>query len=355
MIWLIFIVIIALLVLVHELGHFIMARRAGVKIEEFGIGFPPRLFSFKKGETVYSLNLLPIGGFVKIYGEDGEGETSADNFMAKSVWQRSKIIVAGVLMNLVLAVVLLTIGYKIGLPTAVDDNTAGSKIQITQVAPKSPAEKSGIKIGDVIQELRIKNKELRIKNVDEFQKIISQNKGQEVILTFKRGSESLSFPLVPRENPPAGEGAIGIGLANIALVSYPWYEAIIKGITTSFNLFVNIFAAFGNLIWQLFTGYGATEAKVAGPIGIFMLTDQFAKIGFVYLLQFVVILSVNLAVINILPLPALDGGRLLFLIIEKIQGKPVNRETERKIHSAGFIILIGLMALITLRDVIKLF
>lgn len=345
MIWLIFIAIIALLVLVHELGHFIMARRAGVKIEEFGIGFPPRLFSFKKGETVYSLNLLPIGGFVKIYGEDGEGETSADNFMAKSVWQRSKIIVAGVLMNLILAVVLLAIGYKIGLPTAVDDNTAGSKIQITQVAPESPAEKSGIKMGDIILK----------SNIKEFQDIIEQNKGREISLSVERGKEILSFSVTPRENPPAGEGAIGIGLANIALVSYPWYEAIIKGITTSFNLFINIFAAFGNLIWQLFTGYGATEAKVAGPIGIFMLTDQFAKIGFVYLLQFVAILSVNLAVINILPLPALDGGRLLFLIIEKIQGKPVNRETERKIHSAGFIILIGLMALITLRDVIKLF
>lgn len=368
----IFIFIIGLLIFVHELGHFIAAKRVGVAVEEFGLGFPPKLFSVKKGETIYSLNLLPLGGFVKLYGEDGNpagdappaspnfgeagGQDNSKSFAVKSVWQRSKIISAGVAMNLILGVVLLTVGYKLGLPTAVESRQVGTdtKVQIIAISPSSPAELVGLKMGDAIKELKTQNLEIKITDVKEFQTNINKYKGSEIELVVERGNSPLTFSLTPRENPPAGEGPIGVGLANVAIVAYPWYEAIIKAIVSVVTLVIAIFSALGSLLFGLF-GSGHISADVTGPIGIFSLTEQFSKLGFVYLLQLMALLTVNLAVINILPFPALDGGRLLFLLIEKIKKSPVNQQTEKIINSWGFAFLILLMVIITFRDIIRLF
>lgn len=354
MVWLMFIIILGLLVFVHELGHFIMARRNGVRVEEFGLGFPPRIFSLKRGETIYSINLFPLGGFVKIYGEDGEGEINVDHFASKTIWQRSKIIVAGVVMNLILGWLLLSGGYSLGLPTAVEDGASGVRVQITGIAISSPAELASLKIGDIVESLRAGDQKIIISGVEQFQKEINFWAGQTVELNILRGSKSYQFLITPRSDPPKGEGPLGVSLANMAVISYPWYEAVPRAFVTTLNLVAVILLALFKLLKDLLVS-GQVSAELAGPVGIFNITGQFSKLGFVYLLQLTAMLTINLAVINILPLPALDGGRLALLALEKFRGAPLNNKTEKMINSIGFIFLIFLIVLVTVRDVIKLF
>ncbi len=346
----VFILILGLLIFVHEFGHFIVAKRAGVKVEEFGFGFPPRIFGIKKGETIYSLNLLPIGGFVKIHGEEGRTAKNKDEraFYNKPIRTRAVILLAGVTMNLLLAAFLLSLGYWLGLPAMVDDQTTnleGVRIQITQVVFDSPASQAGIKMGDIITQFN---------KVADMQKFVDEHKGQEITLTIQRGDEVLEKTLVPRVNHPENEGPLGIALARTAIISYPWYRALIMGITSTVNLTWLIIVALGGLLWQLMMT-GRLAIEIAGPVGIFNLTGQAAQLGFIYLLQLTALISINLAIINILPFPALDGGRLLFLAIEKIKGSPVSQKVERIAHTAGFAILILLMIAVTWRDIVRIF
>lgn len=354
----VFILVLGLLVFAHELGHFVMAKRAGVKVEEFGFGLPPRLFGVKKGETIYSLNLLPIGGFVKIYGEDGGGRQDKHSFASKSIFKRSQILTAGVLMNLMLAILLLSLGYWLGLPAMVEEGQLGifknAQIQILQVADNSPAQSSGIKLGDTIKGFRFNDSEFNFSEVSQVQNFINSHQGQEITIIIQRGNEILNKKVVPRLNPPPDQGALGIALAKTALISYPWYRAIAKGIINTFGLvwliLITLFSVLKGLIMT-----GRLAVDLAGPVGIYSLTGQFAQLGFVYVLQFTALLSINLAILNILPFPALDGGRLLFLLIEKIKGSPINQKTEKIVHTAGFVILILLMLAITWRDIAKFF
>jgi len=353
----IFIIILGVLVFVHELGHFLVAKRNGVRVEEFGFGFPPRIFGVKRGETIYSINAIPLGGFVKILGEDGQEKNDPRSFSAKKIWRRALILVAGVSMNIIFAIFLLSAGNIIGLPTAVADNqnVQSAKVQILQVASQSPAQAAGLKSGDTVIKMSSAKSDLPdINEVTQVQNFSDQNKGQEIALTVKRGNETLTVKLTPRVNPPAGEGALGVELARIAYVSLPWYKAIYDAITSTFSLVWLILQALGSLLWQL-VSQGKVSADITGPVGIYNLTGQAAQMGFVYVLQLTVLLSINLAIINILPFPALDGGRLFFLLIEKIKGSPINQRIEKAVNSAGFAFLILLMVLITIRDVIKLF
>ncbi|MBU2036885.1 site-2 protease family protein [Patescibacteria group bacterium] len=353
----VFIIILGLLVFVHELGHFLAAKKTGMRVEEFGFGFPPRLVSVKKGETIYSLNLIPLGGFVKIFGEDGEEKKSTHSFAAKPIWQRAAVLLAGVTMNIGLAIALLSLGYMIGLPVGVDDNftVSNAQVQITEVAPASPAEKAGIKIGDIILGASSASGQLaNVEQVVEFQNYIALNKGQEIVVLLKRGQADRQVALTPRIEAPLNEGAMGVGLVRVAKISWPWYRAIWEGAKETFILIWLIISSLGYLIWQFFsTGHGA--GQVVGPVGIFSITGQAAQMGFIYLLQLTAFLTVNLAIINALPFPALDGGRVLFLIIEKIKGSPVSETVEKAIHTAGFAFLILLMVVITLKDIVRLF
>jgi regulator of sigma E protease len=372
---LIFIIILGILVFVHELGHFLVARRNGVMAEEFGFGFPPRvlgLYKAKNGkrkivwgskkveseDTVYSLNWIPLGGFVKIMGEDGEEKKDPKSFAEKSAFTRTRILAAGVAMNFLLAAVLLSVGYFVGIPQAVDDVTGGNfkneKIQIIETIPGSPAEQMGIQVGDQIVGAKDSSGKLVAFNtIEQVQNYINSNKGQTISLDIKRGNEALDISGTPRTDFPASEGALGISLVKTAQVSYPWYESIWRGVKTTIDLAGMIIIAFGNLLWKLITGH-SVGMDVSGPVGIAVLTGQVAKLGFIYILQFTALLSVNLAIINILPIPALDGGRILFILIEKLKGSPVSQKFEARAHNIGFALLITMMVVVTFRDVAKL-
>jgi len=364
----VFILILGLLIFSHEFGHFISAKKVGMKVEEFGFGFPPRLFAFKKGETLYSLNLIPLGGFVRIYGEQRPAESKLLKkiskklheraFYNKPIWQRAIVLIMGVAMNLVLAAVVLSFVHGIGMPTIIDKEVEPSakniQIQIVGVAPNSPAEQAGLKIGDSIDELKVKSQKLKVSEVEEVQKFVAGHTGEKVILNIQRGNKVLEKTLMPRISPPEGEGPMGIALAKTGIVRYPWHEAIWQGFKTAGQLIVTFVGLFYHLFKVLILK-GALISELTGPVGIAVLTSQVTKLGLVYILQLIAIISINLAIINIIPFPALDGGRLLFLAIEKIKGKPVSARVENLINNLGFAFLLALMVLITFRDIAKLF
>ena len=347
---LLFVTLLGILILVHEFGHFFVAKKSGAKVEEFGIGFPPRIFSIKRGETVYSLNLFPIGGFVKIFGEDGESRSDPGSFASKSVKTRSLIIFAGVLMNLLLAVALLSFGHFVGLPQVIEGSNVGANVKnvsvrIIDVVKNSPAEEAGIAIGDII---------VGVQNIEDIQNFIDQNLGNQITLTLKRGNETLDKKITPRVNPPEGEGAMGIAMLKTGQISYPFYIAPFKGVESTFVIAWGTIASFGQILSD-WVRTGDLNEGLAGPIGIAVITGQVQKMGFLFLVQFMALISINLAIINILPFPALDGGRMLFLGIEKIKGSPMNQKYEKMANTIGFGLLILLMIFITFKDIEKFF
>ena len=350
---LIFVVILGLLVFVHEFGHFIVAKRSGMAVEEFGFGFPPRLFGIKKGGTIYSINWIPIGGFVKIVGENGDN-LSPESFASKGFWPRFLVLVAGVTMNFILAWLLISIGLTSGLPTVIGEGeTLGptahvgpAHVSLVEVVPNSPASEAGVKVGDTI--FRINGTE--VSSIEQAQDLTKQNAGHATTYEFKRGDSDFTKTIVPRANPPEGEGSLGVALSSVAKVSYPWYESIWRGLTTTLMLVWATLSAFGHIIAQWVQHQPVSQA-LSGPVGIAVLTRDVAQLGFIYLLQFTAILSINLAIINIMPFPALDGGRVLFLIIEKLRGKKMDQKAESMANAIGFSLLILLMVFVTIKDV----
>jgi regulator of sigma E protease len=352
----VFISLIGLIVL-HEFGHFLTAKKFGVRVEEFGIGYPPRIFGKIIGETLYSLNLLPFGAFVKIYGEEG-GIESAHSFTGKPIWQRALIILGGVVSFWIISAILLSIVFGMGVPQAISDEAeaANPKVQIVAIAPNSPAEEAGIKVGDAIKELRITNYELGITKVKEVQEFTSLHLGEEITLTIERGKEIFDATLIPRILPPEGEGAMGVGLVRTALISYPWYLAPFKGIEACFNLTGSIVTGLAQVFGNLIQGKGLPDgAQLMGPVGIGSLMTQAAHLGLTYYLQFIALISIYLAIFNILPIPALDGGKLLFLGIEKVRRRAVSQKIEQSITSIFFALLVALMIWITIKDIARIF
>lgn len=366
-----FILVLSLLVFVHEFGHFMTARHFGIRAEEFGFGFPPRGFGLYKNDqgkwkfvwgakevtdcptTVYSLNWIPLGGFVKIKGEDGEFAAETDSFSAKKIWQRAVVLAAGVSMNVVLAIVLISFGLMIGMPQDLESLAPGAKvdsrmIQVIHVLPNTPANKAGLVVGDSIVSI---DGQVFL-TYQELQKYVDERTGKNLVYQIKHEGQVKDYPITPEKMAETGKGGIGVALVETGIVRYPWYQAIWQGVKTTFELIGLIFTAFYELFRSLIMGKGVT-AEVAGPVGIASLTGQAARMGFIYLLQFAALLSINLAIINILPFPALDGGRILFLIIEKFKGSPVKREVEGIIHNIGFALLMVLITIVTFRDVLK--
>jgi len=351
-----FISLIGLIVL-HELGHFVLAKKFGVKVEEFGIGIPPRIFGKKFGETIYSLNLLPIGAFVKLYGEEKEIRDPR-SFSSKPIWQRVLIVLAGVLSFWIISTILFSIVLTLGTAIAIEDeanhNLVNPKVQIVAIASGSPAEISGLKPGDTIKQLTINNQQLSINKVKEVQEFTEVHKGEEIILTVQRGKEIFDVSLIPRVSPPEGEGAMGVALVRTALKSYPWYQAPIQGILATANLTIAIIKGWVKVISLTIQGL-PSGAQLMGPVGIFSLFSQVSQLGIVYLLQFIAIISIYIALFNLLPIPALDGGKLLFLGIEAVRKKPVSPKTEQSITAIFFTLLIILMIWITIKDIARIF
>lgn len=365
---LVFVVILGLLVFVHELGHFLVARRNGIKADEFGFGFPPRVVGLVKDEstkkwkwiwgnrhmesanTIYSLNWLPIGGFVRIKGENGD-EKGSDSFVSKSPWIRVKVLAAGVVMNFLFAWLLFSVGFMLGTPQEVaDPNTPGAYILIDKVEDGSPASTMGIKMGDIVAKKQIgKNGEnILLKSTEDVQEFINSYTGQQLSLNITRGKENLSLVGIPQANNADGRGRLGIGLVQVAKISHNPIEALWKGFVELGMVLLLMF----DVIKTLLLGKGGAM-EVTGVVGIAVYTGQIIPLGIAYLLRFAAVLSVNLGVINALPIPALDGGRILFILIEKIKGSPVSQKLEQLFHTIGFALLIGLMVFVTYRDFLK--
>ncbi len=308
--------------------------------------------------TQFSLNWLPIGGFVKLFGEEYEtGDEilpgKSERFYNKPAWQRGLVFVAGVLMNFLLGIVLFAVVYSIiGIPTKTD------RVTISEVAQNSPAEKVGLKVDERVAEFRIQNSAVKIGSTDQLVKLINDNKGKEVSLKIiAKDGKVREVKVVPRENPPVGEGALGVALSSIELIKYPWWQmpfrGMYEGTIEAWAWGKQIAGGLWQIVYGLLTGKGVA-ADVKGPVGIYQVSSQVVKQGLVATLQFVGILSVNLAILNIMPFPALDGGRLVFLVVEGIIGKKIKNKIEGYFNTAGMVLLLGLMLLITVRDVIKL-
>ena len=346
------------LMVLHEFGHFIIAKKYGVKVEEFGLGYPPRLFGKKIGETLYSVNLIPFGAFVKLFGEEKEVKDKR-SFTGRPIWQRAFIVLGGVLSFWIIAAILLSLVVFIGAPYEISDEEAGvlrdPRVQIIAVSANSPAQGAGLQVGDTIREIKIENVEYSgINKVKEVQDILQKGRGKEIILTTERGNKMIESSVLSRENPPPEEGAVGIGLARTAIKSSPWYKAPWLGIKATFNTTFLVILGWYQVIAKLFAAE-PTGVQFLGPVGIFDIMRQRSEMGINYYLHFIAIISIYLAVFNLLPIPALDGGKLLFLGIEKIKKRPVSPEFEQKITTVFFLLLISLMILVTIKDIKRIF
>lgn len=366
-----FLLVLSVLILIHEAGHYFAARMFKVKAEEFGYGLPPRAIGFvredgkwkrvKRGDqasyknTIWSINWLPIGGFVRIKGEEGENRDT-DALHTKPVWQRFVIISAGVVMNWLLAAVLLSIGFMIGIPAVLDNLPAGASIDkrevlIVDTLPGSAAAEGGVQAMDAI----VRIGDATPVTVNQAQEMIAAHGTSTMAMTVHRSGEDVVLNLAPAYIDSMSKVALGVSLVDSGVVRYPIHLALVNGVRITGEYTKQVVMSFAGLFHDLFRGGGQTVESVSGPVGIAVLAGKVAEQGILPLLQFAAILSINLAVLNFLPIPALDGGRAVFLIVEAIRRKPVKRDVEAIIHNVAFLLLIALVILITVRDVTRMF
>lgn len=352
------------LILLHELGHFLLAKKFGVKVEEFGLFLPPRLWGKQVGETVYSINLLPLGGFVKLLGEEGvssEGGADPRNFNVKPVWQRAWIIAGGVISFWIIAFLILTFVFIIGSVTPVEDSdkVSNPQVQVIMVAPKTPASLAGLQAGDVIKSVSLKSGSVKPVTTDTMsavQNFTTAHEGEAVAFEVLRGGKTVNLTVTPRVNPPAGEGPIGVVLARAGQKSYPVWQAPWIAAQTVWQYTANVFIGWGTIIGGLIRHQGLPAgAQVSGPIGLVTMMNQAAYRGVAYYLQLVAMITVYLAVFNALPIPALDGGKLMFLAIEAIRRKPVPSKIEQPITAVFFFLLLALVVLVSIGDIRRFF
>lgn len=383
----IFLVVLSLVVVVHEFGHFAVARLSGMRVFEFGWGFPPRMFGFYRdpatkkwirvrrnklkslpetvggGEriaefpaTVYSINWLPLGGFVKIKGENGDDRTESDSFVSKPIYQKMATLLAGVMMNFLLAAVLLGIGFMIGLPadlSSFDDKHAiivqSARVMIQHVEEGSPASVADLKSGDIVRAINGES----MKNANHVVEFVRNRPNQTVAVEIERGGDVFTKELSSAQIQSGEPARLGVALADAGVIRYPWYWSIYKGFVAAWFGLLTIFISLFILLKQFILGQGLAFA-VSGPVGIAVAVGESARLGFNYLLNITAMISLSLAALNVLPIPALDGGRALFVLIEWMTGKPVPARYEQVAHTIGFVALMVLIIAVTWRDVARL-
>jgi regulator of sigma E protease len=330
------IVIFGLLIFAHELGHFMVAKRLGIGVMEFAIGFGPRLLGQKVGETTYSLRVFPLGGFVRLVGEDPEEIYEEGSFQSKPVWRRFAVIASGPLMNFVLAVLLFSLIYFAFLGVPLYQSTA-----IGELLPGGRAEEVGLQSGDILRTVA----GVQVNSWNDLVAAINSHPEQEIVIEYERGGRLQTVNVVPRRDPQTGVGLIGISPETRRF-------AVFRSLQLGFTHTVWFIRFIGASIIQMVTGRVVPD--VVGPVGIIQIVGEVARTGAVNLLSLAAIISVNLGLLNLLPIPALDGSRLMFLLVEGVRGKPVDPRKESFVHFVGFTVLILLMLLIAYRDLVRL-
>lgn len=363
----VFLAILGILVFVHEFGHFLVAKLSGMRVDEFAIGFPPRIFKKRKGDTLYSINSIPFGGYVKIHGENFEDGAPTDNdprsFDHKPVWTRMLVILAGIAMNLLFAFIVLTIAFSVGFVSVAQDLTqvpgatvTHGQVLISDIMKGSPAEQAGLKAGDYVtsvtdEETGTVTPVSSVSTLIQYTKDEQSKGAGKIKLTITRdGASQVKEVSVSHEGTP-----LGVIIQPIDIVRIPVWRApgaAIKEIGYIVKITWDALAGFGK---RLFV-HGQLDPTVSGPVGIYQATASATHAGVVPTIFLVVVLSINLALFNVLPIPALDGGKFLFLIIEAIFGKKaVNKRLESIIVSTSFFLIIGLIIVLSVRDISKFF
>lgn len=347
LITIIIIIGLAVLILGHEAGHFFAAKFFKMKIDEFGVGFPPRIKSFRGGETEYSFNWLPFGGFVKISGEEEQitnpeklealpPEEKKRYFLFQPAWKRLIVIASGVLVNFIIGWFMVSLVLMLGTP---------SLLVVGGVQKDSPAEKAGIMSKDIIK---------NFSGAADFKSFVEKNRGRQISLKIIRNSKTLELNMTPRISTGPNEGALGVEFSETGVKRQSFFRAFASGFQESIFVADATISSFYELIKNIFV-HGSLLEGVVGPVGIFSVAQETGNIGLVYLLQLIGFISLNLAVLNLIPFPALDGGRIFLILVEKFKGSPVSVKTQSLINGIGFTFLIFLMVIVTARDILNLF
>lgn len=362
---LLFVVVLVLLIVVHEFGHFIVAKRSGIRVDEFGIFFGPKLFGKKFGETEYTLNLWPIGGFVKIFGENPE-DVSEDHpdkersLVGKSKLTQAAVLFAGVFFNMIIAWLLFSAAFALGMPTPERDDLSrplqNPELTITEVLEGSPAHIEGITQGDAIVGIIADEAELVELSPEAATAFISSHANEVLTFSLVRNGESVESTLIPAMGVIEGspeQAAVGIRMGVVGTLVLPIHLALWEGLTLTIDLLGRVTVAIVGFLASALA-FQADLSEVAGPVGIVGLVGDAASLGLVSLITFTAFISINLAIINLIPVPALDGGRLLFLLIEAIKGSPIRPAVANALNTVGFVFLIFLMIAVTYNDVLRI-
>ncbi len=366
-----FIVVLVVLIVVHELGHFWVAKWFGIRVDEFGVGYPPRAVVLGRiKETLYTLNWLPFGGFVRIFGEQHDSSMTPEErqraFIHKPRIVQAVVLAAGIVCNILFAWVLFTATLMLGAPTAIEENQltpdTDARLIVSTVTVGSPAEVAGLQAGDEIVAVASDAEQLDtlVLVPSDVSAFIKAHAGDSIAITYERNNDDAvvtrTVDLAPAHgvlDATPGVPAVGIGMALVAERALPIHEALVSGFVETMTALANVTVGLTAFFMQAATGSVQWE-QIAGPVGIAALVGDASTVGFVYLLYFTAFISINLAVINLLPLPALDGGRLLFVAIEAITNRPINYTVALALNVIGFGLIMLLMIVVTYHDIARL-